>query len=144
MSLKPRKMIQPLLLPSRNKVWKLELKQDIGEIIRERRPGQTSHILEDKGTRPSDPNAINGGGKHVSIIQESSMLASERERLAGRTAGYQIDSLECGEIEFPDITLNNLRPLTNGIYAALTILTKRGARVEVPFDDGLMVDTSRI
>ncbi len=75
------------------------------------------------------PNCL---GKHVTGIQKAAMFSPEREWLARRPTGDQVDIVEIRVIEFPYISFRYVRPMSYRLNIFFFVQTDRIAGVRIP------------
>jgi hypothetical protein len=112
-----------------------ELKFDVLVVIPERRARQTFHVLKDEGLRLTLPNRSDGLWKHVTCVGMGAMLASNREWLAGRSAGHELYLAGIlPKVDIADIAVNE-GPIHDRWKIALLVLPDRVAAIRIPLDD---------
>lgn len=86
----------------------LQLKLNVREIVVEAGTGKALHVLENERPRPSLSHCADGLWEHVPRIVVSPMTTAEGERLARWSTGDEVDALINGEINFANITLDDV------------------------------------
>lgn len=141
--IKSPKVIGPILVSAFRDGRMLQLQEDIPEIVGERLPRQTLHVLEDESPRPRLPNDAGGLAPHVAIVVMGAVKPANGKRLAWRPARHDIGrALVAREIQRADIGLGRCWPVADRRPRAAAVLTKRLATPLIAFDDDQRSESS--
>ena len=115
----PRQMIAPLLLRLPGQRRKLQLQQDVVELIGEGDARHALQVLKHECARMLLAHGAYSLREHIALVQEAAMLTAHRERPAGRPAGDQVDALESAVLEILDVAVRHIRPMVDRIDLVL-------------------------
>ena len=135
---KPREVLRPTLaLPAPDfGIRKLEI--DVLVVVGERLPREPFHVLEKEGARTHLTDGAHGLGPHIARVPMRLVLATQGERLAGRTARNKIDdALVFTKVDLPHVAIEQLPGADNRMAL---VLADRVATIAVNLDDGLCLE----
>ncbi len=137
-ALQTAKMVHPILILMTRNVRVAELEHDVAKILGERLPGEAFHILKNKHLRLSFPDHASRLRKEIPPIGHRPMLAADREGLARRTAGDEIDpAFPAGEVLAMHISFDQ-RPVPYEFAPSPLVGPDGLASIVIEFQHGIM------
>src|SRR5262249_52471852 len=135
-------MIGPFLIAPGRHRGVAELMDDVAEVSVERLAQQAANILEHESVRTDFPHGANGLGKQISVIDWSTVFATDAKGLTRRPAGNDIHFPAMREkVIGADIPFHDL-PVTDVADAIVMIAAQRATSVLVPFDNDFVTQPS--